>query len=109
MPFAVRIWRVEPLALWVDTSGSMSQKQLGGIGDRLPVMHLQRMSFCPDIFCDAKATDAGYLAPGRDCREGKSDWPWGNDFAARVLIAWKKQKTFSNRSNSDHYRWNDRT
>ena len=79
----------------VDTSGSMSTKQLGmALGSIASYAEAKDVSFVRLIFCDAKATDAGYLAPeaiaecvkvtgrggtvlqpGIDCLEKASDFP----------------------------------
>ena len=48
----------------VDTSGSMSAKQIGmALGSIASYAAAKDVPFVRIIFCDAKATDAGYLAP----------------------------------------------
>ena len=79
----------------VDTSGSMSQKQLGmALGSIASYASAKDVPFVRIIFCDAKATDVGYLAPeeiagkvkvtgrggtilqpGVDCLEKATDFP----------------------------------
>ena len=79
----------------VDTSGSMSAKQIGmALGSIASYAAAKDVPFVRIIFCDAKATDAGYLAPediagrvkvtgrggtilqpGVDCLEQANDFP----------------------------------
>lgn len=79
----------------VDTSGSMSSKQLGmALGSIASYASAKEVHFVRIIFCDAGATDAGYLAPeeiagrvkvtgrggtvlqpGIDCLEKAKDFP----------------------------------
>ena len=79
----------------VDTSGSMSQKQLGmALGSIASYASAKDVPFVRIIFCDAKATDVSYLAPeeiagkvkvtgrggtilqpGVDCLEKAKDFP----------------------------------
>lgn len=83
-------------SVWsVDTSGSMSAKQIGmALGSIASYAAAKDVPFVRIIFCDAKATDAGYLAPediagrvkvtgrggtilqpGVDCLEQANDFP----------------------------------
>ena len=79
----------------VDTSGSMSAKQLGmALGSIASYASAKEVPFVRIIFCDAEATDAGFLAPeeiagrvkvtgrggtilqpGVDCLEKAKDFP----------------------------------
>lgn len=95
MRITSRIWRAGRFGVVVDTSGSMSAKQIGmALGSIASYAAAKDVPFVRIIFCDAKATDAGYLAPediagrvkvtgrggtilqpGVDCLEQANDFP----------------------------------
>lgn len=86
----------------VDTSGSMSPELLGmALGSIASYGAAREVPLVRVIFCDARAYDAGYLAPEEIAGRVQVKGRGGGRFCSRESIFWSRQKTF--RIMSDPY------
>lgn len=88
----------------VDTSGSMSAKQIGmALGSIASYAAAKDVPFVRIIFCDAKATDAGYLAPEDIAGRVKVTGRGGIHTAAGRGLSGTGERFPQGRADSDYY------